>query len=301
MTQPTRVAIVTGAGRGLGRAHALELARLGMAVVVNDLGTSTDGSGTDRSPAEEVAAHIVAAGGAAVADAHDIGDWSGAEALVRGAIARFGRLDVLVNNAGILRDRTIAAMDIDEWDAVIRVHLRGTFGPTHFAAAYWRQRAKETGEPAGARLINTTSGSGIYGNYGQANYGAAKAGIAAFTLIAAMELKSSGVTANAVAPSALTRMTESLVEAAGVSVAGPEHVAKVVGWLASPNSAGVTGRVFDIAGSRIGIAEGWRLGPETAKDGQWSFDELDEVLPQLVAKAAEPATMSGKPAAGDRS
>jgi NAD(P)-dependent dehydrogenase (short-subunit alcohol dehydrogenase family) len=301
MTQPTRVAIVTGAGRGLGREHALELARLGMAVVVNDLGTSADGAGTDRTPAEEVAAQIMADGGSAVADVHDVSDWPGAEALVNGAIERFGRLDVLVNNAGILRDRTIAAMGVDEWDAVIRVHLRGTFAPSHFAAAHWRRLAKQTGEPTGARLINTTSGSGIYGNYGQANYGAAKAGIAAFTVIAAMELKSSGATANAVAPSALTRMTESLVKAAGVSVAGPEYVAKVVGWLASPNSAGVSGRVFDVTGSRIGVAEGWRLGPEAAKDSMWTFEDLDELLPQLVAKAAEPATMSGKPAAGDQS
>jgi NAD(P)-dependent dehydrogenase (short-subunit alcohol dehydrogenase family) len=290
-----RVAIVTGAGRGLGRAHALELARQGASVVVNDLGGGPDGSGADTSPARQVADEIIAAGGKAVVNGDDISDWAGAQHLVEQAIDEFGGLDVLVNNAGILRDRTIASMSEDEWDSVIRVHLRGTVAPSRFAVAHWRARAKETGQPTRARLINTTSASGIYGNFGQSNYGAAKAGIASFTLIAAKELASSGATANAIAPSARTRLTEALMPAEFAANLAPEQVSPVVAWLASVDSQNVTGRVFDVGGGRIGVAEAWRLGPEVTRQDPWDAADLGSVIPDLVAKAAPNVDMMGHP------
>lgn len=290
-----RVAIVTGAGRGLGRAHALELARQGASVVVNDLGGGPDGSGADTSPARQVADEIIAAGGKAVVNGDDISDWAGARHLVEQAIDEFGGLDVLVNNAGILRDRTIASMSEDEWDSVIRVHLRGTVAPSRFAVAHWRARAKETGQPTRARLINTTSASGIYGNFGQSNYGAAKAGIASFTLIAAKELASSGATANAIAPSARTRLTEALMPAEFAGNLTPEHVSPVVAWLASVDSQHVTGRVFDVGGGRIGVAEAWRLGPHVTRQEPWDAADLGAVIPNLVAKAAPNVDMMGQP------
>lgn len=289
-----RVAIVTGAGRGLGRAHALELARQGASVVVNDLGGGPDGSGADASPAQNVVDEILVAGGKAVVNHDDVADWAGAERLVQQAIDEFGWLDVLVNNAGILRDRTIAAMTEDEWDSVIRVHLRGTIAPSRFAVAYWRARAKETGQPTRARLINTTSASGIYGNFGQSNYGAAKAGIASFTLIAAKELASSGATANAVAPAARTRLTEALMPADFAEKLAPEQVSPLVAWLASVDSQEVTGRVFDVGGGRIGVAEAWRLGPEVTKEEPWDAADLGAVIPDLVAKAAPNVDMGGR-------
>ena len=204
-----RVCIVTGAGRGIGREHSLMLAEQGAKVVVNDLGGSMDGEGHEAGPAQQVVDEIKAMGGEAVANTDDISDWAGAEKLVQQAIDSFGRLDVLINNAGILRDRMLANMSEAEWDAVIKVHLKGTAGPSHFAAAYWREQSKAGNEVDG-RIINTSSPSGIYGNVGQTNYGAAKAGIASFTIIAAMELARYGVTVNAIAPAALTRMTENL-------------------------------------------------------------------------------------------
>jgi NAD(P)-dependent dehydrogenase (short-subunit alcohol dehydrogenase family) len=289
-----RVAIVTGAGRGLGRAHALELARQGASVVVNDLGGGPDGSGADASPARNVVDEILAAGGKAVVNHDDVADWAGAERLVQQAIDEFGGLDVLVNNAGILRDRTIAAMTEDEWDSVIRVHLRGTVAPSRFAVAHWRARAKETGVPTQARLINTTSASGIYGNFGQSNYGAAKAGIASFTLIAAKELAGSGATANAVAPAARTRLTEALMPADFAEKLAPEQVSPLVAWLASVASQDVTGRVFDVGGGRIGVAEAWRLGPEVAREQPWDAADLGAVIPDLVAKAAPNVDMGGR-------
>jgi NAD(P)-dependent dehydrogenase (short-subunit alcohol dehydrogenase family) len=293
-----RVAIVTGAGRGLGRTHALELARQGAHVVVNDLGGAADGTGSDAGAAQLVVDEIVAAGGKAVANTDDVADWQGAKRLIDQAIGEFGGLDVLVNNAGILRDQTIASMTEENWDAVIRVHLRGTAGPTRFAAAYWRARAKESGQPLRARLINTTSASGIYGNFGQSNYGAAKAGIAAFTLIAATELGRYGVTANAVAPAALTRLTEALMPAGHAAALGPEQVSPLVAWLASTESDAVTGRVFDVGGGRIGVAEAWRLGPEVTKQDLWDAADLGGVIPDLVAKAAPNVDMGGRPIAG---
>ena len=260
-----RVCIVTGAGRGIGREHSLMLAAEGAKVIVNDLGGSRDGTGTDRGPAQEVVDEILAAGGEAVVNTDDISDWAGAERLIQQAIDTYGRLDVLINNAGILRDRMLTNMSEAEWDAVIKVHLKGTAGPAHFAAAYWRDLSK-AGETVDARIINTTSPSGIYGNIGQTNYGAAKGGIASFTIIAADELARYGVTVNAIAPAALTRLTADL----GIGDA-PEEVkeamsvkwiAPIVVWLASEESRGVTGRVFDVRGDLLAVSEGWHQGPK---------------------------------------
>jgi len=260
-----RVCIVTGAGRGIGREHSLMLAAEGAKVIVNDLGGSRDGTGTDRGPAQEVVDEIIAAGGEAVVNTDDISDWAGAERLIAQAIDAYGRLDVLINNAGILRDRMLTNMSEAEWDAVIKVHLKGTAGPAHFAAAHWRDRSK-AGETVDARIINTTSPSGIYGNIGQTNYGAAKGGIASFTIIAADELARYGVTVNAIAPAALTRLTADL----GIGDA-PEEVkeamsvkwiAPIVVWLASEESRGVTGRVFDVRGDLLAVSEGWHQGPK---------------------------------------
>jgi NAD(P)-dependent dehydrogenase (short-subunit alcohol dehydrogenase family) len=260
-----RVCIVTGAGRGIGREHSLMLAAEGAKVIVNDLGGSRDGTGTDRGPAQEVVDEIIAAGGEAVVNTDDISDWAGAERIIQQAIDTYGRLDVLINNAGILRDRMLTNMSEAEWDAVIKVHLKGTAGPAHFAAAHWRDRSK-AGETVDARIINTTSPSGIYGNIGQTNYGAAKGGIASFTIIAADELARYGVTVNAIAPAALTRLTadlgigdapEELKEAMSV-----KWIAPIVVWLASEESRGVTGRVFDVRGDLLAVSEGWHQGPK---------------------------------------
>lgn len=279
-----RVCIVTGAGRGLGREYALSLARHGANVLVNDLGGSRDGSGADAGPAQEVADEIVAAGGAAVANTDDISSWDGAAGLIAQAVEVFGRLDVLVNNAGILRDRMLFTMTEDEWDAVIRVHLKGTFAPSHHASVYWRSRSK-AGDTLDARLINTTSVSGLYANVGQTNYGAAKAGIAAFTQIAAQELGRYGVTANCIAPGALTRLTgdlDSLTDEVRQSFA-PTWVAPVVTWLASADSADVTGQVIESSGLVLAVAEGWHRGPATTPVS--SADEVGPAVRKLLADA----------------
>ena len=289
-----RVCIVTGAGRGIGREHALMLAAEGAKVVVNDLGGTRDGTGTDAGPAQEVVDEIVAAGGEAVANTDDISDWAGAERIVDQAIDTFGRLDVLVNNAGILRDRMLANMSEAEWDAVIKVHLKGTAGPSHFAAAHWRDRSK-AGEVVDARIINTTSPSGIYGNVGQTNYGAAKAGIAAFTIIAADELGRYGVTVNAIAPAALTRLTADL----GIGDAPDEvkeamsavWIAPIVVWLASTESAGVTGRVFDVRGDLLAVSEGWHQGPKVTNVKDPSA--VGPLVEELMASARPNADMLG--------
>ncbi len=291
-----RVAIVTGAGRGIGREHALMLAAHGAKVVVNDLGGARDGTGASVGPAEEVVAEIRAAGGQAVANGDNVAEFAGAERMIRRAIDAFGRLDVLVNNAGILRDRMLVNMAEAEWDAVIAVHLKGTFGPAHFAAAYWRDRAK-AGERPNARIVNTTSVSGLYGNPGQTNYGAAKAGIAALTIIAARELARYGVTVNAVAPGALTRMTEDLGgfgEASEEDKAAmhPRWVAPIVTWLASSESAGVTGRVFEASGRVFAIAESWHRGPTATPP-----DDPTKVGPlaaDLLKRARKNADMNGQ-------
>ncbi len=290
-----RVAIITGAGRGIGREHALLLAHHGAKVVVNDLGGSMDGEGTDAGPAQQVVDEVTALGGEAVANTDDISDWAGAERLIQSAIDTFGRLDVLINNAGILRDRMLTNMSEAEWDAVIKVHLKGTFAPSRHAAAYWRERSK-AGEANDARIINTSSPSGIYGNVGQTNYGAAKAGIASFTIIAAKELGRYGVTVNAIAPAALTRMTEGL----GMGQApeevkeqmSPAHIAPIVTWLASPLSKDVTGRVFDVTGRMISVSEGWHRGPSLEHPPD-DVEELGPKVAELVAKARPNANMQG--------
>jgi NAD(P)-dependent dehydrogenase (short-subunit alcohol dehydrogenase family) len=296
-----RVVIVTGGGRGIGRAHALEFARQGAKVVVNDLGAEVDGSGGSTGPAGEVVEEIRGMGGEAVANGDDVSDWKGAERLVSSAIEQFGRLDTLVNNAGILRDRMLVNMAEEEWDAVLRVHLKGSFGPLRWAAAHWRELAKE-GKVVDASVVNTSSGSGLYGNPGQTNYGAAKAGIASLTIIASRELERYGVRVNAIAPAALTRMTENL----GLSIASgdrrpedfdvmaPENIAPLVVWLGSNESTGVTGRVFNVAGGRISVAEGWSRGPEVDKGDRWDPAELTAVVPDLVARARPPAGMFGE-------
>ena len=246
-----RVVIVTGAARGIGRDYALMLAEHGAKVVVNDLGGARDGVGADLGPADEVVEEIKAAGGEAVANGADVSDFEAAKAMIDQAVDAFGRLDVLVNNAGILRDRMLVNMQEHEWDAVIKVHLKGTYAPAHHAAAYWRDKSK-AGEPCDARLINTSSVSGIYGNMGQTNYGAAKAGIGAFTIIASRELKRYGVTVNCIAPGALTRLTEDLVPGEITDdmrvQRSPRWVAPIVTWLASSESSDVTGRMFEASG-----------------------------------------------------
>jgi NAD(P)-dependent dehydrogenase (short-subunit alcohol dehydrogenase family) len=292
-----RVVVVTGAGGGIGRSHALLFAKEGAKVVVNDLGGSRDGSGTSAGPAQQVVDEIKALGGEAVAHTEDISTWDGAKSLIQLAIDTFGTIDVVVNNAGILRDRMMVNMTEAEWDAVIKVHLKGTFGPAHFAAEYWRDKSK-AGEQVDGRIINTTSPSGIFGNIGQANYGAAKAGIAAFTIITSQELGRYGVTVNAIAPTALTRMTEDLGMMSGLTeeqkdALGPDSISPLVVWLGSSQSAGVTGRVFGIFGSKISVAEGWIYGPEHDSGTILSPGELGEVIPGLVEQAPGNATMMG--------
>jgi NAD(P)-dependent dehydrogenase (short-subunit alcohol dehydrogenase family) len=289
-----RVAIVTGAGRGIGREHALMLAAHGAKVVVNDLGGSADGTGADLSPAEQVVAEIRAAGGDAIANGDDVSDWDAAKHMIDQAVDAFGALDVVINNAGILRDRMLVNMTEAEWDAVVKVHLKGTFAPARHAAAYWRDRQKATGEPVNARIINTSSVSGIYGNQGQGNYGAAKAGIASFTIIAARELKRYGITVNAIAPVAQTRMTEGLrqVDDEGRRRRAPHWVAPIATWLASAQSSGVTGRVFEAGGGILAIAEGWHRGP--------TIEQIDDpttlgpIVADLVQRARLNAGMNGQ-------
>ena len=290
-----RVAIVTGGGRGIGREHALSLARHGAMVVVNDLGAGVGGEGGDGTPADQVVAEIVAMGGAAVANGEDISSWDGAQRLIATAVEVFGDLHAVVNNAGILRDRMLTNMSEEEWDAVIKVHLKGTFAPSRWAAAYWKDRSKAGHEVSG-RIINTTSVSGIYGNIGQTNYGAAKAGIASFTNIAALELARYGVTVNAVAPVALTRMTEGLGPAPETEEEkerrSPKWIAPIVTWLASAESAGVTGRVFEASGDTLAVAEGWVRGPSHAPVEDAA--SLGPVVEGLLATARRNSGMDGK-------
>ena len=295
-----RVAVVTGAGRGIGREHALMLASQGAKVVVNDLGGATDGTGTDLSPAEEVVAEIEGMGGQAVVNGANVADFDDAKSMIQQAIDTYGTIDILINNAGILRDRMVFSMSESDWDGVINVHLKGTFAPTHHAANYWRERAK-AGEENDARVINTSSPSGIYGNIGQANYGAAKAGIAAFTVITAMELAKYGVTVNALAPAAYTRMTSDLpgfsqMDEEAQERLGPRWIANVACWLASAEAAGVTGRMFDVAGKRVGISEGWVLGPH-ADQGE-DPESLGDVIPGLMGQARLNSNMFGVPEGG---
>lgn len=288
-----RVAIVTGAGRGLGREHALLLAAHGAKVVVNDIGANVDGTGKDMSPAEEVVAQIRRAGGEAVVNGDDVSDWNGAKAMIDCAVRSYGRLDVLINNAGILRDRMLTNMEEAEWDAVIKVHLKGTFAPTRHAATYWRDESKRLGGPLKARIINTSSTSGIYGNVGQANYGAAKAGIAAFTIIAARELRRYGITVNAISPSAQTRMTEGLREltAAERALRDPKWVSPSVVYLASEQAQDITGRVIQAGFGRIAVCEGWRRGAEVKQVAEPV--EAGTLLRGMIPKVRKNSGMDG--------
>ncbi|MHB8669033.1 MAG: SDR family oxidoreductase [Acidimicrobiales bacterium] len=284
-----KVAVVTGAGRGIGRAEALLLASEGAQVVVNDLGGARSGEGSDARPAQEVVDEIVAAGGRAVANYDDIASWDGGKALIDQAVESFGRLDILVNNAGILRDKMSFNMDEADWDAVIAVHLKGHFVPSRFAAAHWRAVSKSSGEPVNAKIVNTSSESGLYGNAGQLNYAAAKAGIAAMTIVLARELQRIGVRVNAIAPVALTRLTEDLM-GGGVSeeqraMLAPENVAAAVGWLASDLSEGVSGQVLKIQGGLCQIVQGWRPLTELRSEGAWSIDSIAAGRDQLFARS----------------
>jgi len=293
-----RVVIVTGAGGGLGRAHALAFAAEGARVVVNDIGTSREGEGVSTAPAQQVVDEIVSAGGEAVANTDDIADWDGAAALVQTALETFGGLDVLVNNAGFLRDRMLVGMTVEEWDAVIRVHLRGHFCPLRHAGGYWREQAKN-GAAVDARIINTSSGAGLMGSVGQGNYSAAKAGIVAMTLVAAAELARYGVTANAIAPAARTRMTEvampDMMRAPdeGFDAMAPANVSPLVVWLGSTESREVTGRVFEVEGGVVSVADGWQHGPRVDKGDRWAPAELAAVVRDLLAKAPAPSPVYG--------
>jgi NAD(P)-dependent dehydrogenase (short-subunit alcohol dehydrogenase family) len=274
-----KVAIVTGAGRGIGRGEALALAAEGAAVVVNDLGSSADGTTVETSPADEVVAEITASGGRAVADRNDVASWSGAEALVATAVDTFGRLDVLVNNAGFLRDAMSFNMDEAAWDDVVRVHLKGHFAPTRFAAAYFRERHKG-GDESGGTIVNTVSEAGLYGGTGQANYVAAKAGIAGMTIGLARELKRYGVRVNAVAPRARTRMTEEMLGDFAAAPEGafdewhPDNVGPVVAWLASDDAADVSGQVFVVIGGRLHRFRGWEMVGEIEQGERWSVQAI---------------------------
>ena len=284
-----RVVVVTGAGRGIGRGHALEFARQGACVVVNDLGAQVDGTGRSDGPAGEVVDAIRAFGGEAVANGEDVADWEGAGRLIAAALDAFGRLDVVVNNAGFLRDRMIVSMSESDWDDVVRVHLKGHFCPTRHAAAYWRERSK-AGEDVDGRVINTSSGAGLLGSVGQGNYSAAKAGIAAFTLVAAAEFSRYGVTVNAIAPAARTRMTEGVFASMvkpeqGFDAMDPENIAPLVVWLGSSQSREVTGRVFNVEGGILGVAEGWTDGPRLDKGSRWDPAEVGAVVRDLLAKS----------------
>ncbi|GGS71599.1 SDR family oxidoreductase [Streptomyces violaceus] len=299
-----RVVVVTGAGRGLGRAHALAFAAEGARLVVNDLGVGLDGApGADGapgpgSPAARVAEEIRAAGGEAVPHGGDIATTEGAASLVRTALEAYGRLDTLVNNAGFLRDRMLVNLDEDDFDAVVRVHLKGHFLPLRHAAAHWRAEAKAGRRPE-ARIVNTSSGAGLLGSVGQGNYSAAKAGIVALTLVAAAELQRYGVQVNAIAPAARTRMTERTFADtmaspdAGFDAMAPENVSPLVVWLGSAASAGVTGRVFEAEGGRITVMEGWRPGPTADRGGRWEPAEAGEAARKLLAEAGEPGAVYG--------
>lgn len=293
-----RVVIVTGAGRGIGRAHALAFAAEGAQVVVNDVGVALDGSATAEGPAADVVAEIEALGGKAVANTDDVADFAGAQRLIGSALEHFGRLDVLVNNAGVVRDRMLVNLAEDEWDAVIRVHLKGHFATLRHAAAHWRAEAK-AGRTPSARVINTSSGAGLLGSVGQGNYVAAKAGIAGLTVVAAEELARYGVTVNAIAPSARTRMTEEVfaeMMAApedGFDVMAPENVSPLVVWLGSEESAEVTGRVFEVEGGQVSLAQGWRHGPAEDKGARWEPAELGPVVARLLERAPEPEPVYG--------
>ena len=290
-----KVALITGAGRGIGREHAILMPEQGAKVVVNDLGGDVSGAGADATPAQEVVAEIEGMGGEAVVNGGNVAKFDEAKAMIDQAVDTFGDINIVVNNAGILRDRMLFSLSEDDWDSVIAVHLKGTFGPAHHAAVHWRAQAKAGADVYG-RIINTASPSGIYGNVGQTNYGAAKAGIAAFTVIAAQELTKYGVAVNCLAPTAWSRLTAPLMGGGDApdeikEKISPRWIAVTATWLASAEAANVTGRVFDIRGETLGIAEGWHLGPTATQP----FDpaELGPVMSELMGKARLNASMDG--------
>ncbi len=288
-----KVAIVTGAGRGIGREHALALARAGAKIVVNDLGGSLAGEGEDVSPAQQVVSEVEALGGEAVANGENVADFEGAKRLVDQAVESFGRLDILVNNAGILRDRMLVNMEEAEWDAVIAVHLKGHFAPLRHAAGHWRDRSK-SGEDVRGRVINTSSPSGVFGNVGQANYGAAKAGIAGLTLIAAQELGRYGVTVNCLAPNARTRMTESafgdMPAPEGFDPLDPAHNSPIVVALCADEAQHITGQVFFVYGGAVNALRPWDAGELFLREEGW---EPDDLLEELVARYPDGAAPAG--------
>ena len=293
-----RVVIVTGSGRGIGRAHALEFARQGAKVVVNDLGAEADGQGNSTGPAGDVVNEIRAMGGEAIANGADVADFEASRELVKTAIDTFGRLDVVVNNAGFLRDRMFLKISEDEWDAVIRVHLKGHFCVSRHAAEYWRNESK-AGNPVDGRIINTSSGAGLQGSVGQSTYSAAKGGIATLTLVQAAELGRYGVTANAIAPAARTRMTEAIFtdmkapEDGSFDENAPENISPLVVWLGSCESREVTGRVFEVKGGIIGTSDGYRDGPIVDKGGRWEPDEVGAAVQQVIEKSLVPQKVFG--------
>jgi NAD(P)-dependent dehydrogenase (short-subunit alcohol dehydrogenase family) len=277
-----RVAVITGAGRGIGREHALLFAREGAKIVVNDLGGKEDGTGADQGPAHDVVDEITAMGGEAVANTDNVADWEGGQRLVQTALDAFGELHVLVNNAGILRDRMLTNMTEEEWDSVIKVHLKGHFVPLHFAAVHWRELAK-AGSPVKASVINTSSTSGLFGNAGQTNYGAAKTGIATMSIIAQMELDRYGVRVNAIAPAAMTRLIQTIpgVENRPQPKEGefnrmdPGNVSPFVAYLATEDCP-IKGKVFFVAGGEVALFEPFTLVDRITKDGRWTVEELQK-------------------------
>jgi NAD(P)-dependent dehydrogenase (short-subunit alcohol dehydrogenase family) len=292
------VAIVTGAGRGLGRAHAVELGREGASVIVNDLGVELDGSGGGSVWANEVVGEIRALGGRAVADGNDVSDWTGAQMLIDHALSEFGGLDVLINNAGVLRDRMIVSLSPDDVNKVVSVHLCAALFTSHHAGNHWRDRAK-SGDVPSARIINTTSGAGLFGNVGQAAYSAAKAGVVGLTLVAAAELGRYGVTVNAISPGARTRMTEAVFASVmaepeeGFDAMAPENVSPLVAWLASSESSSVTGRVFEAYGGMLGLAQGWIHGPSVSEGRRVEPSEIGGVVQELLRQAAPAVPVQG--------
>ncbi len=299
MINKERVVIITGAGRGLGRAHAMAFAASGARVLVNDIGTSLAGDGLSEGPAHEVAESIRSMGGEAIANTNDIADFEAAGAIVKQALDTWGRLDVVVNNAGVLRDRMFVSSGVDEWDAVMRVHLRGHYAVARHACAYWRGESKAGRQPD-ARIINTSSGAGLQGSIGQSAYACAKGGIAALTLVQAAELGRYGVTANAIAPAARTRMTEkAFAQMMAAPTDGsfdamdPANVSPLLVWLGSPQAHAVTGRVFEVAGGSISVADGWRTGPDANKGARWEPAELGPVIHDLLERSIPPQKVYG--------